>query len=383
MDEEGNKQDTVKEAEVSNKSREYYTKDLPLTPEALQASDNKIRPALFGLGEAYMSDVDEKLLSIETFESLNSRFPEHEFTATVYYYLYKLYTDTNNPTQSERYKQLLVAGYPKEPLTQMIINPRYLEEQQAIHDNIERMYEDAFNQYQAGRYAEAVQTATQINAQYPQNLIQPQIALLCAFAVAQTESLGVYKQALAGLIKQYPNSEAAKTAITLLTALDEKALQYTPPVAVADTPPAPPTPPAHAAADSSAAIKTNYTANPEGTHYFAILFESKQPGNDLLFALESYNAEQFLDQNYEVAVHSLAKGYTAVFVKSFDNRQDAAAYAQKLDEENVLLTLFDPVAFRRLLITPENLELLAVTGEVIDYLEFFNTEYANDIPANH
>jgi hypothetical protein len=239
------------------------------------------------------------------------------------------------------------------------------------------MYEEAFNQYQAGRYAEAVQAATQINAQYPQNLIQPQIALLCAFAVAQTESRGVYKQALAGLIKQYPNSEEAKTATALLTALDEKALQYTSPVA-ADMQT---TPPAQAASDSSAAEKTNYTANPEGAHYFVVLFETK-PGNELLFALESYNAEQFLDQNYEVSIRNLAKGYTVALVKSFDNRQDAAAYAQKLTEENVL-TLFDPVAFRRLLITPENLELLATTGQVIDYLEFFNTEYANDIPVNH
>jgi outer membrane protein assembly factor BamD (BamD/ComL family) len=376
--EEEAEQDTSRKAEVSNKSREYYTKDLPLTPEAIQASNDKIRPALFGLGEAYMSDVDEKLLSIETFESLNSRFPEHEFTATVYYYLYKLYTATNNHAQSEHYKQLLVANYPKEPLTQMIINPRYLEEQQAIHDNIERMYEDAFLQYKEGRYAEAVRTATQINEQYPQNLIQPQIALLCAFSVAQTESRGVYKQALANLVKQYPNSEEAKTATALLTALDEKALQYTAPAVAAATQTAPS---AQTTADSSAAAKTNYTVNHEGAHYFAILFESK-PGNDLLFALETYNAEQFLDQNYEVSIRNLAKGYAAALVKTFANRQDAAAYAQKLADEKVL-TLFDPVTFRWLLITPENLELLANTGQVIDYLEFFNTEYANDIPANH
>jgi tetratricopeptide (TPR) repeat protein len=371
MDEEDGEPES-EEQEISNKSREYYTRDLPLTPEAMQASDDKIRPALFGLGEAYVSDVDEKLLAIETFESLNKRFPAHEFTATVYYHLYKLYMDTNNSTQSERYKQLLIAGYPQEPLTQMIINPRYLEEQQAIHDDIERMYEGAFLKYQEGRYAEAAQAAMQINAQYPQNLIQPKIALLCAFAAARTESTGMYKQALAGLVKQYPNSEEARTAAALLSSLDEKALQYTAP---ADTPSAP------AAADDGAVLQTNYTANPDSVHYFAILFESR-PGNDLLFALESYNAEQFLDENYEASIRNLSNGYAIVVVKSFKNRQAAVAYARKLAEERVL-TLFDPVTFRRLLITPDNLELLAKTGQVIDYLEFFNAEYANDISANH
>jgi tetratricopeptide (TPR) repeat protein len=360
------------EPEVSNKSREYYVKDLPLTPEALQASNDKIRPALFNLGEAYMNAIGEKSLAIEAFEALNSRFPEHEFTATVYYYLYKLYTDTDNPAQSERYKQLLIAGYPEEPLTQMIVNPRYLEEQQAIHETIEGMYGEAFVMYGEGRYAEAARAATQINEQYPQNLIRPQIALLCAFAAAHTQSVGVYKQALAGLIKQYPNSEEAKTAGTLLSALDEKALQYTSPAAAA---------PPDQAADSSAVVKTDYKANPGGEHYFAILFES-QPGNDLLFAIESYNAEHFLDRDFETSVRTLAGGYSAMLVKPFDDRAAAAAYAQAIDGEQALV-LFDPAAFRRLLITPENLELLAKTGQVIDYLEFFNTEYANDIPANH
>jgi outer membrane protein assembly factor BamD (BamD/ComL family) len=382
MDEEENEPGADKEQEVSNKSREYYIKDLPLTPEAIQASNEKIRPALFGLGEAYMNDVDEKQLAIETFESLNSRFPEHEFTATVYYHLYKLYMDAGNQTQSEYYKQLLVAGYPKEPLTQMIINPHYLEEQQAIHDNIERMYEEAFNKYQEGRYAAAAQAAMQINEQYPQNLIQPEIALLYAFATAQTGNAGAYKQALVDLVKQYPNSEEAKTATSLLASLDEKALQYTAPTISTTTDTTTQTiPSVQTAADSSVVTKTNYTTNHEGEHYFAILFE-KKPGNDLLFALESYNAEQFLDQNYEASIRDLPKGYAIVLVKSFHNRQEAAEYARKLADEKVL-TLFEPATFRRLLITPDNLELLAKTGQVIDYLEFFNTEYANDIPANY
>jgi hypothetical protein len=149
-------------------------------------------------------------------------------------------------------------------------------------------------------------------------------------------------------------------------------LQYTAPAA---------TQTASSAADGSAAIQTNYTANPDSTHYFAILFESR-PGNDLLFALESYNAEQFLNENYEASIRNLPNGYAIVLVKSFNNRRAAAAYARKLAEEKVL-TLFDPVTFRRLLITPDNLELLAKTGQVIDYLEFFNAEYANDISADH
>ena len=212
----------------------------------------------------------------------------------------------------------------------MIINPHYLEEQQAIHDNIEKMYEEAFNTYKEGRYVEAAQAALQINEQYPQNIIQPQIALLYAFSTAHTGSTGAYKQALSNLVKQYPNSEEAKTAASLLASLDEKALQYTAPAISTTTDTTTQTiSPIQTAADSSVVTKTNYTTNHEGEHYFAILFE-KKPGNDLLFALESYNAEQFLDQNYEASIRDLPKGYAIVIVKSFNNRQEAAEYARKL-----------------------------------------------------
>jgi outer membrane protein assembly factor BamD (BamD/ComL family) len=369
MGEDENAEEEIKKPELSNKSREYYTQDLPLTPEDLQKSDDKIRPALFRLGEAYMNDVHENESAIKTFESLNSRFPGHEFTASAYYYLYKLYVDAGNNTQSDHYKQLLIAEYPKEPLTQMLINPHYIEEQQALHDNIESLYEAAFNLYSEGQYREAGQAAAQINGQYPQNLIQPQIALLRAFVTAQTGSTGAYKQALTDLVKQYPSSEAAKTAVSLLASLDVNALQHTQPVTATSTQPTP------AAGDSTAVLKTNYVANVEGEHYFGVLFESKSGSNDLRFTIESYNIDHFLDKNYETSVQELAKGYAMVIVKPFANGQDAAQYLQALAKDYALVQ-FNPTAFRRLLITPENLDLLVKTGDVVDYLEFFNTEYA-------
>ena len=375
-DQEANAGDTIKTTPPpSNKTREFYTRDLPLTPEAMKASNDRIRPALFLLGEAYMNDVKKPLKAIDTFLDLLQRFPDNENLASTYYYLYNLYTEAGNAEEGNKYKQLLIGKYPKAPLTQMITNPNYLQEQRVLSEQIETAYAEALKAYNERRYSEAWAMAGRINEQYPQNLIQPQIALLRAFCTAKTSNIGTYKQALTDITAQYPTSEAAQKAKELLTALNANALQYTTSqsgTAAGTT--------AGATSDMgstyTAPTKVAFTPDDDGVHYFAILFDSKQNANELLFAMESYNIDHFLDHNYEVSVHAIADNYSMVSVKPFANRQRAEDYALSI-EENKALEAFGPINFRRMLITPANLELLTQTKAVVDYLDFFNTHYAD------
>ncbi len=357
---------------LSNKSREYYTRNLPLTPESMKTSNDRLRPALFRLGEAYMNDVKMPREAINSFEELLKRFPNNEFLASTYYYLYQLYAEAGNTGESGRYKQLLIANFPKEPITQIITNPNYLQEQKAVESQIEAMYAEALNAYNEGRYAESSALAGKINEQYPQNLIQSQIALLRAFCTAKTASLGVYKQALVEISFNYPTSEASKKATELLAALETNVLQYTPSTAqqlesnvqAGES---------GKASESLLPDKVIYTPS-EGTHYFAILFNSKQNANELLFAVESYNVDHFLDKNYDVSISDIGNNYSVLLVKTFASEQEATDYALGIYDDEALI-LFDPVNFRRILITPENLELLTKTKAVVDYLDFFNTQY--------
>ncbi len=356
----------------SNKTREYYTRDLPLTPELMKTSDDQLRPALFRLGEAYMNDVHEAQKAINTFEELIQRYPENEYMASTYYYLYKLYNEAGSTSQSMRYKDLMVTHYPQAPLTQSVVNPNYMQEQRALQEKIEGLYETAFTAYNQGRYAEANELAGQISTQYPQNFIQAQIALLKAFCTAKTSSIGAYKQALTAITTNFPGSETAQTATQLLAGLESNALQYTPTPGQVIITPTPATP---------AEAKTIFTAD-KGAHYFAILFDSRQNSNELLFSTESYNVDQFLDKNYDVSITDLHNGYMLLLVKTFGTRDAAIDYALGLYDDKAL-EQFDPVNFRRMLITPGNLELLEKSKAVVDYLEFFNTQYLTNGLLSH
>jgi outer membrane protein assembly factor BamD (BamD/ComL family) len=360
--------DVQPQASLSNKSREYYLKDLPLTSEQMTASNNRLRPAMFNLGEAYMNDVHLPEEAINTFEQLIERFPvNNEFLVPAYYYLHNLYDNRGNQAKANQYKQLLIQQYPQSPITQQLINPNYLAEQRAIQQQVDEIYAEALKAYNENRCSEATALTARINAQYPQNLIQPQIALLNAFCIAKTGSIGAYKQSLTDIVAQHPSSEVAATAKELLATLEANVLKFNAPTAPAAD--------ISAASPAVSVAQSNYTLS-NGRHYFAILFNSRENSNELMFTIESYNAAHFLDQNYEVSISNISSNYFLLLVKAFAGRQAATDYSIKIRNDRAL-DRFSPTDFRVLLITPENLDLLILNKEVVEYIEFFNTQYNN------
>ena len=364
---EENIQDSIpQQAPLSNKSREYYLKDLPLTPEKMTVSNNKLRPAMFNLGEAYMNDVNLPKEAINTFEQLIARFPvNNEFLVPAYYYLNSLYTKSGNLSKADQYKQLLVQQYPQSPITQQLVNPNYLTEQRAMQQEVDNMYAEALKAYHENRYSEATALTARINALYPQNLIQPQMALLNAFCIAKTGSIGTYKQALTDILAQHPSSEVAAKAKELLATLEANALKYdtpTTPVIIDTT-----------AVTPVAVAQSSYTLN-EGKHYFALLFSNEENINELIFTIESYNIAQFPEEDYEVSITDIGNNYSMLLVKEFRSRKAATDYSSKVHKDRAL-EQFGAPNFKALLITPENFDLLRLNKNLVDYLEFFNTRY--------
>jgi len=366
MTEESSEEDTQTQAPLSNKSREYYLRDLPLTSEQMTASNNKLRPALFNLGEAYMNDVKLPNEAITTFERLVAQFPtNNEFLVPAYYYLHTLYANGGNQAGADKYKQLLVHQYPQSPVTQQLINPNFLFEQRAMEKQVDEIYAEALKAYYDGRYSEAMAITARINAQYPQNLIQPQMALLNAFCIAKTGSIGAYKQALTDVTAQYPSTEVATTARELIAKLEENVLKF-------DTPTAPVTTIVETTTPATAAA-SSYTFE-DGNHYFLLLFGNNENSSELIFTFESYNAEHFLEEDYQVSITHIGTNYSVLLVKTFKNRQTAMNYFNKLYKDNAL-EHYSPTSYRLLLITPKNFDLLVLHKEVIEYIEFFNTQY--------
>ncbi|MDR2802504.1 MAG: tetratricopeptide repeat protein [Prevotellaceae bacterium] len=352
--------------ELSNKSPEYYTRDLPLTPEAMAASNERLSNALFRLGEAYKDDVREPLPAIATFRTLDSRFPQNDNRASVYYYLYNLYTGTDKPDSAGYYKQLLIANYPKTPLAQQLTNPNYFAEQQAEKAAMDARYEKVFEAYNAQRYAEAGALAQQMIERYPNSLLQPQLEFIRAVSAGDGGNIAAYKSALAAVANQYPSSDVAKTAAGMIALLEKQELQYTPPGNEPAATPAPATPVAPAAV-------TPYLFS-DKEHYAGLICENTKDTAALLFALESFNADAYIEKNLEIAIRKIGENYVVATVRLFPALPEARSYMDAL-ENSAALENFPPQEYRRILITPENLALLIQSRDIAAYLNFFTKNY--------
>ena len=350
--------------EPSNKSAEYYTRDLPLTPEAMAASDERWSNALFRLGEAYKDDVHEPLPAIATFRALDSRFPQNDNRASVYYYLYSLYSETYKPDSAGYYKELLIANYPKTPLAQQLTNPNYFAEQQAEKAAMDAQYEKVFEAYNAQRYAEAGALAQQMTERFPNSLLQPQLEFIRAVSAGDGGNIAAYKSALAAVVSQYPSSDVAKTAAEMIALLEKQELQYTPP---------PDEPGATAPAPVTPAAATPYLFS-DKEHYAGVICENTKDTAALFFAFESYNADTHIEKNLETEIYKIGENYVMTAVRAFPTLSEAKSYLDGL-QQHAALEKFPPQEYRKVLITPENLNLLIQSKDVAAYLNFFTKNY--------
>ncbi|MDR1681236.1 MAG: tetratricopeptide repeat protein [Prevotellaceae bacterium] len=351
---------------LSNKSPEYYLQDVPLTAEALAASNERLSTALFRLGEAYKDDVYEPVEAVKTFRRLDADFPQNDNRASTYFYLYELYTAANNPDSAGYYKQLLVDNYPKTPLAQQLTNPRYWDEQQAEKAAMEQQYENVYAAYGNGRYADADARAQQMIRQFPNSLLQPQLELIRALCTGGGGDIAAYKAALVAITQHYPITEVASKATEIIAELEKKELQYTSPTAAPATP-----------TDSASATALPPTVAyrfADTTHYFGLICEKTNATAPLLFALESFNADAYLDDNLEAAVRDIGTNYAIVVVQGFRTLADAQAYDNAISQTDALAPFF-PQDYRRVLISPANLSLLTDSKDVAAYLRFFAAHY--------
>ncbi len=351
---------TPPEKQLSNKTREYYMQYLPLTPEAMAASEERMCNALYKAGEAYKKDVHENQLAISTLKRLLERCSNSKYTANVYYELYQLYTSENRIDSASYYKQLLIEAYPQEPLAQMLSNPNYLKEQEAKKAAMNAAYEEVFQLFNTGKYAEADAKAVQMAERYPNSILQPQLAMIRALCAGRGNNFVAYKQALTAITKDYANSDVAKNATELLAILEQKELEYASGIESAKK-------------DDDTKVKPTYVKQDDSRHYVAMICTKKISTNELLFNLESYNADTYLDKNFVVVAKEISANYNIVYVESFANANESLSYLANIRQSPALHVSATDCSY--VIISEENLALLLKSKDVAEYIAFFRQQY--------
>jgi len=200
-------------AVTAGRYRQQIVQNLPLTPDLVAQSNQRIYNAYFDIANFYRDILDDKREAINAFETILHRFPDNPNLPVIYYSLYRLYTELNDP-KAEDYKNRLLKNYPETAFAKIILDPDYSKKIGDQDAEFKNSYNQVFDLYDKKKYKDAVASADQVIKKYPGSKYLAQLYYLRAISAGHNEPVAAFKNDLEQIVKNYPND---KLIIPLIT----------------------------------------------------------------------------------------------------------------------------------------------------------------------
>ena len=203
-------------------SYDNLIKGLPLTPEQLQASNDSVSNALFGLGTVLLNEAEDYLSAIDAYEKLRNNYPSYPNMSELLFNLYYAYLKAGNITKANEIKQLLLTRFPSSRFASILTTGKD-PVGNSKSEEITKAYDDIYNLFIEGRFEEAEAAKIQADSLYKTNYWQPQLLYIEAVYHIRQREDSLAKNNLQTLIAQDPNSPMAKKAQTMIDVLSRRA----------------------------------------------------------------------------------------------------------------------------------------------------------------
>lgn len=201
------------QAVTAGRYRQQIVQNLPLTPELVAQSNLRIYNAYFDIAGFYRDILGDKRGAIDVFETILRRFPDNPNLPAIYYSLYRLYTELNDP-KADEYKNKLLKNYPETAFARIILDPDYSKKLGDKDAEFKESYNRVFALYAKRKYADAVTNADKVIKQYPDSKYLAQLYYLRAIAAGHNEPVAAFKKDLEQIVKNYPNDRLIIPLIT-------------------------------------------------------------------------------------------------------------------------------------------------------------------------
>ncbi|WP_254070828.1 lipopolysaccharide assembly protein LapB [Pedobacter sp. L105] len=195
-----------------------YLSAIPLTPEMLIVSNQKIIDSYYEMAIFYQQELDDREEATRIYQLVLNRFPDNNHLASIYYSLY-LNFKKSDPANSSKYKALLLAQFPSSNYAKTILDPGYSAKQSEMEALVLKKYNLIFDQYEKKAFPEVIADVSQTTAQYPANQLNPQLNYLKAISIGRTHMVDSLVTAFKMIVTSYPDDK-------LITPLVKNHLAY-------------------------------------------------------------------------------------------------------------------------------------------------------------
>lgn len=345
--------------ELTNEEVREIMKDVPLTADAMQASKEKIRNALFELGILYREKIENYTKAVESHEELQERFPGSENEVDALYYLYLSYLDLNNDSKAQYYLNQLKSKYPDEKYTLALTDPAYVDNFLKESKIQENLYNETYSKFSAGDYTAVLSMEKRAKEKFTDNnTFESKYALLSAMATGKISGKEEYISALKNMIATYPNTPEQTRAKEILRFLrgDEEAF---------------------ADIDANEAVQ-DFKSDDDKLHYVIVVISSKTDSdlNAAKISVSNYNRKYHKVDKIRISSSTLNKenNTQVVLLRRFDNKEAAMKYYNEVtrNDDEFMETKMSYDVFP---ITQQNFREIMKKKSIKEYEVFFKENY--------
>lgn len=357
------------EPKITNpKDRRFYSKDIPLTPAKLTASNQKIMDAYYKAGFIYIEGLNDYGHSIESFEILLQKYPVFARKAQTYYELYTLYSELKNDPKSDYYKNLLLTGYPETDYAKLLINPGYYKELASRKSESSKLYEVTYKAFQNQQYYMVISNAAEAQEKYKSDTtLLPRFDYLRALSLGKIEVADSMIVALNKIQKDYPRSPVSSLAQEVLTSL----------VSPSETGSQPGKTPGDSTSAVLIAAESIYKFDSTAVHFYVLIVnDTKVDVNALKIKIADFNSKLHDLEGLEVNSMLFDNNLEMVTVSNFDDARSALQYLMSIRDSRYIFTKLETTGdFNDFIISVNNYPVLYKSKDIPKYQKFFDKKY--------
>ena len=359
------------------KDPQFYLQQIPVTEEDLAASNLIISNGLFNMGVIYKDLLEDNYLALETFETLDTRFPDNENKQMAYYYIYLIYWQEGNMEMANLYKSKIRAEFPESDLAIAMSEPDYEYNQKMMNIIQDSLYQQTYADYLAGNTKDIRKNYEWISTKYSQSKLMPKFMFLNAMSFAITNETDTFKVLLKELVDKFPNEDVAALSSEIMKGFQRGLLLS-------------------ASGDNMLARGSLFNIRfGEGgeivTSDSTLLFstETKTPhelllvypkgslnDNLLLYAVAGFNFGNFMVNDFDLEKTIIGE-IGLLRIKGFNSQEEVMQYLRKIREPGGYAQEWDQLVIM-VPISSDNYNILMKGKSLDEYMTFFEKHFAQD-----
>lgn len=332
-------------------SVESLLKNIPLTAEALKASQERLLEALYTSGVLYKEILNETELAAAQFLAILDKNLNHPTDLSAAFQLFKIY---ENSTDADKYRQYILKKYPNSDAAKYFKDPDFYVKQKLSAQKDQEAYLSLVQKYDQAYYAQ-VQAATQtVIDNYPSNAYRVEYLLLNALAIGQQATdKQVLVPLLQRIIDEKPNTDQAVRAKEMLEILNKGYSKFE--------------------LKPESTEQSIFTYTPSGSQFVIVLLDEDEDADDVRTTVANFSSKAFKSSKVKVTVKTTLDEKNFILISDFPTSKIAWDY---LNAYKAGVEYLDDYQNNKIfIINQENLKKLIETSKFDEYKGFFIDNY--------